>query len=104
MHISSLLLLTLASGAIGSPVASENNNVLRLPIMRKQRTTDMLTTRRQRNLQKRDPFQTSLYNDEGSQYLVQVGIGTPSQDFIVTLDTGRYVKKGVFNSKKDHFY
>lgn len=95
MYISSLLLLTLAGGAIGSPVAPENDNLLRLPIMRKQRTTDMLTARRHRNLQKRDPFHTSLYNDEGSQYLVQVGIGTPAQNFIVTLDTGRYRKKKI---------
>ncbi|ORY98755.1 aspartic peptidase domain-containing protein [Syncephalastrum racemosum] len=29
-----------------------------------------------------------LYNDQGSQYLVQVGVGSPAQDFTVTLDTG----------------
>lgn len=44
------------------------------------------------SLEKRDPFQSSLYNDEGSQYLIQVGIGTPAQNFTVTLDTGRYAK------------
>ncbi|KAI7875476.1 acid protease [Lichtheimia hyalospora FSU 10163] len=37
---------------------------------------------------KRDPFSTGLYNDQGSQYLVAVGIGTPPQNFTVTLDTG----------------
>ncbi|KAI8332721.1 aspartic peptidase domain-containing protein [Choanephora cucurbitarum] len=30
----------------------------------------------------------SLYNDAGSQYLVDIKIGTPPQSFVVTLDTG----------------
>lgn len=30
-----------------------------------------------------------LYNDEGSQYLVNISIGNPKQDFTVALDTGR---------------
>lgn len=30
-----------------------------------------------------------MYNDEGSQYLVRVGIGNPIQNFTVALDTGR---------------
>ncbi|KAI9313938.1 aspartic peptidase domain-containing protein [Dichotomocladium elegans] len=29
-----------------------------------------------------------LYNDEGSEYLIRIGIGTPPQEFTVALDTG----------------
>ncbi|KAI7904814.1 aspartic peptidase domain-containing protein [Cokeromyces recurvatus] len=31
---------------------------------------------------------TKLYNKDGSEYLISVGIGTPSQHFTVSLDTG----------------
>ncbi|KAI8341333.1 aspartic peptidase domain-containing protein [Chlamydoabsidia padenii] len=41
-----------------------------------------------RSLSKRDPFQTTIYNDQGNQYLISIGIGTPPQTFTVTLDTG----------------
>lgn len=33
---------------------------------------------------------TSIYNDNQIQYLVNVQIGTPPQNFIVIVDTGRY--------------
>ena len=55
--------------------------LLRLPLMRKSAPSQQFD--------KRDPFSTGLYNDQGSQYLVSVGIGTPPQNFTVTLDTGR---------------
>ncbi|KAI7886066.1 acid protease, partial [Lichtheimia hyalospora FSU 10163] len=35
-----------------------------------------------------DSFSAQLYNAQGSEYLVQVAIGTPPQNFTVTLDTG----------------
>ncbi|KAI8390987.1 aspartic peptidase domain-containing protein [Radiomyces spectabilis] len=96
MHITSsigLLLAALATASLASPVnhnAAADNGLVRVPIIRKPRKTDMLTARQRRSntLNKRDPFQTSLYNDEGSQYLIQVGVGTPPQNFTVTLDTG----------------
>lgn len=31
-----------------------------------------------------------LYNDLGQVYLVNIGIGTPSQNFTVIIDTQRY--------------
>lgn len=42
-------------------------------------------------LEKRDGHPAKLYNDEGSEYLITVGIGTPPQNFTVALDTGRYI-------------
>ena len=72
----------------------ENPQLLRLPLIRNPYTTDILEAARRKHgriLNKRaDTFTTKLYNDQGSQYLVQVGIGTPPQNFTVTLDTGRY--------------
>lgn len=41
-------------------------------------------------LQKRAQHYTPLFNDEGSEYLVNIGIGTPIQNFTLSLDTGRY--------------
>lgn len=91
---SALALLVAASAVTATPISASDDGkpLVRLPLVRKPRTVDMLTARRQRSsphLNKRDPFQTSLYNDEGSQYLVEVGIGSPAQNFTVTLDTGR---------------
>ena len=85
----SLLALTLV---IAISLAVEDVPLLRMPLIRNpQRSVDLLSSVKQeyRRLMKRDPFQTPLYNDQGSQYLIQVGIGTPSQNFTVTLDTGR---------------
>ncbi|KAI9299770.1 aspartic peptidase domain-containing protein, partial [Cunninghamella echinulata] len=39
-------------------------------------------------LNKRDGYKAPIYNFDESQYLVQVSIGTPPQDFTLTLDTG----------------
>ncbi|KAI9268596.1 aspartic peptidase domain-containing protein [Helicostylum pulchrum] len=39
-------------------------------------------------LQKRAQHYTPLFNDEGSEYLVNIGIGTPIQNFTLSLDTG----------------
>ncbi|KAI9275503.1 aspartic peptidase domain-containing protein, partial [Phascolomyces articulosus] len=67
--------------------------LLRLPLIRNPYNIDILEAARRKHgriLNKRDDntFTTQLYNDQGSQYLVQVGIGTPPQNFTVTLDTG----------------
>ena len=40
-------------------------------------------------LKKRDTNGAPLYNANGKEYLVQVGVGTPPQLFNLTLDTGR---------------
>ena len=56
----------------------EEKRLLRVPIRKHT----------QSHLVKRTSI-ASLYNDAGSQYLVDIKIGTPAQSFIVTLDTGR---------------
>ncbi|KAI8969274.1 aspartic peptidase domain-containing protein [Mycotypha africana] len=54
-----------------------------MPIRRLRRPDTIISS-----IQKRDPFQAPLYNDQGSQYLVDISVGTPPQNFSVTLDTG----------------
>lgn len=44
----------------------------------------------QAKLQKRQAtHKLQLYNNEGTEYLINIGIGTPIQNFTVSLDTGR---------------
>lgn len=83
-----LLILLLVSKLLDA------DNTIRLPIYKQQqhawkskrvysrlgiRSTSNNTTNNKAN----------LYNDAGSEYLVTVGIGTPAQEFLVALDTGR---------------
>jgi hypothetical protein len=72
-------------------VTPPSQPMLRAPILRKSSRAEFLSTSlsKKRSLEKRDPFQAALYNDDGSQYLIQIGVGTPAQNFTVTLDTGR---------------
>lgn len=64
---------------------------IRAPILRLNKPDPIISAIQKRNgLDKRDPFTAALYNDAGSQYLIDVSIGTPAQNFSVTLDTGRY--------------
>ncbi|KAI7883482.1 acid protease [Lichtheimia hyalospora FSU 10163] len=93
---SSFLLLSaaaiLTSSVYCSPIDSSNNHheqadepkLVRLPIKRRPRSGNVDPA----SLRKRDPFAAPLYNDQGSQYLVEVGVGTPAQNFTVTFDTG----------------
>lgn len=60
-----------------------SSSVVRLPLLRRQHPHG--SSRRKRD----GPFSAQLYNDQGSEYLIQVAIGTPPQKFTVTLDTGR---------------
>ncbi|KAI9266235.1 aspartic peptidase domain-containing protein [Helicostylum pulchrum] len=73
-----------------SLVFAANAQVLRLPITRQSRPDPIISSIQKRNaaLVKRDPFLASLYNDQGSQYLIEISVGTPPQNFSVTLDTG----------------
>lgn len=76
--------------ADGAAIA-DSNPILRAPILRKSSRAELLASsieNRKRSLNKRDPFQAALYNDDGSQYLIEIGVGTPAQNFTVTLDTG----------------
>lgn len=86
MHISSslALLCSVAAVALAAPAVEEPNAkpLLRVPFKKVVKPNG-------HRLTKRDPFQTTLYNDNGSQYLINVDIGTPAQNFSVALDTGR---------------
>ncbi|KAI8644838.1 aspartic peptidase domain-containing protein [Parasitella parasitica] len=75
--------------------AAPEDGILRSTIIKNPRQSNPLQVARRRyqllnkrNFDKRDPFNAALYNDQGSQYLIEVGIGTPPQHFAVTLDTG----------------
>ncbi|KAF7721969.1 hypothetical protein EC973_003882 [Apophysomyces ossiformis] len=84
-----LSLLALGTALTYASPATDTSGLIRTPIYRKSRTVgEFLTARRKESITKRAQAQTSLYNDAGSQYLIQVGIGTPPQQFAVTLDTG----------------
>ncbi|KAI9320501.1 aspartic peptidase domain-containing protein [Dichotomocladium elegans] len=67
----------LAPSSISSPP-----QILRVPLIRSHKHSA------QHEFSKRESFESKLYNDQGSQYLIEVGIGTPPQNFTVTLDTG----------------
>lgn len=92
---SSFLLLSAAvlatSSVYCSPIDSSTTNnhdepkLVRLPLIRRPHSGNIDPG----SLRKRDPFSATLYNDQGSQYLVEVGVGTPAQQFTVTFDTGR---------------
>ncbi|KAI8890249.1 acid protease [Backusella circina FSU 941] len=77
-------------------ISAETNDrqvdgIIRAPIIRNPNVNLLeVAKRRYQRLQKRDGgvFNGSLYNDQGSQYLIEVGIGNPAQTFPVTLDTG----------------
>ncbi|KAL9538550.1 hypothetical protein MBANPS3_010850 [Mucor bainieri] len=95
MHItiqSAILLLLLGTSSLVAAAAAPSNGekkLLRVPISRKVRPDPVISSIQQKSgLSKRDPFTASLYNDAGSQYLIDVSIGTPPQNFSVTLDTG----------------
>ncbi|KAJ8653146.1 hypothetical protein O0I10_011195 [Lichtheimia ornata] len=72
--------------AVASPLPDASSitpsSVVRLPLLRRQHPHG--SSRRKRD----GSFSAQLYNDQGSEYLIQVAIGTPPQNFTVTLDTG----------------
>ncbi|KAH8555542.1 aspartic peptidase domain-containing protein [Umbelopsis sp. PMI_123] len=80
----SLLLVCSAVAAVVAAPTDEytgGKRIVRVPFKKVARPNG-------HRLTKRDPFQTTLYNDDGSQYLITVNIGTPAQTFTVALDTG----------------
>ena len=86
-----LLISTITTSFVyGASISKDtSSSVIRLPLRKSAKNLDVITAQRKRSIEKRDPFEATLYNDGGSQYLVDVGIGTPLQKFTVTLDTGR---------------
>lgn len=72
------------------PAACIATNTIRLPIRRSSSSTLNAPDRHlKRSASPPHNGAAQLYNDEGSEYLVRVGIGTPPQNFTVALDTGR---------------
>jgi hypothetical protein len=66
------------------------DGIIRAPIFRKDNDLLELARKRYNTLNRRaNAYSAPLYNDQGSQYLIEVEIGTPPQKFPVTLDTGR---------------
>ncbi|CEP10766.1 hypothetical protein [Parasitella parasitica] len=62
--------------------AQTNGNTITLPVEKKYRHNQV-------KIQKRAATHNiQLYNNEGFEYLVNIGIGTPAQNFTVSLDTG----------------
>lgn len=81
MKLSILIFTTLCT--IVSSTQGAEHKVLRFPIIRSQPTNNV------QRLHKRDMSGAQLYNANGKEYLVEVGVGTPPQLFNLTLDTGR---------------
>ncbi|KAI7889465.1 aspartic peptidase domain-containing protein [Mucor mucedo] len=54
--------------------------MISLPITKRYNTLN--------GVQKRGLHQATLFNDQGSEYLITIGIGTPIQNFTLSLDTG----------------
>lgn len=92
MKITAAILVIVATLAL-----AKEDGIIRAPIIRNPRQGNALEVARKRyqSMQKRqlekraDGFEAPLYNDQGSQYLINVDIGSPAQTFAVTLDTGR---------------
>lgn len=99
MRLTCIALATLAvffgTDAAAVPV-TENNNVIRLPLVRNE--NGQLAHLKRGMLEKRADKQ-ALYNAVGREYMVEIGVGTPAQKFNLTLDTGRYNNKNNNNGK-----
>ncbi|KAG1306738.1 hypothetical protein G6F64_007365 [Rhizopus arrhizus] len=61
--------------------------MLRIPITRRSRP-DPIISAHVKKFGKRDNYMAKLFNDLGCQYLIDISVGTPGQNFTVTLDTG----------------
>lgn len=58
-----------------------NNNVIKLPLIKRKTSSSLM--------KKRSSNRYRLYDQQQTEYLVKVNIGTPSQEFLVSIDTGR---------------
>ncbi|CEI99828.1 hypothetical protein RMCBS344292_13908 [Rhizopus microsporus] len=88
MHISCAAVITLLSFYAATVSSSPTEKrILRVPIQRRSQP-DPIISSQLKKYGKRDSYISTLFNDLGSQYLINVSIGTPGQNFTVTLDTG----------------
>ncbi|KAI9300069.1 aspartic peptidase domain-containing protein [Cunninghamella echinulata] len=67
-----------------------NKSTFRLPIIKQSTPFYPHQRQKYKHVSKRDDkrYKSSLYNDEGTEYLISIFIGTPPQEFKVALDTG----------------
>lgn len=75
--------------AIVSAKTHEENKILRIPISRRSSNNNQQQQNRKLKQRGTTTSSASLYNANGKEYLIQVGVGSPPQYFNVTLDTGR---------------
>ncbi|KAI7904813.1 aspartic peptidase domain-containing protein [Cokeromyces recurvatus] len=95
MQITAAIFAIIATATLAVATTKEDG-IIRASIIRNPLHGNLLQVAKKkhelltkRGLHKRaDVFRSPLYNEQGSQYLIQVGIGTPPQNFTVTLDTG----------------
>ncbi|KAG2218059.1 hypothetical protein INT45_007222 [Circinella minor] len=71
---------------------STTATTIRLPIIKRSISSNRYEKRQNSNITTINPRpmieNTKLYNDEASEYLIRVGVGTPPQNFTLALDTG----------------
>ncbi|KAI9028887.1 aspartic peptidase domain-containing protein [Phycomyces nitens] len=84
------ILLSILWLVTAATIAHADSPVIRFPLIRSPIRLNPLEAARQRhaNILKRNAPTGRLYNDQSSQYLIEVGVGTPAQKFTVTFDTG----------------
>lgn len=73
---------------------SSSNQYIQLDLFKRQNDHHSLT--------KRYVNDTSfkLYNEQRTEYLIKISVGTPPQDFMVSFDTGRYTEIDVAKKKR----
>lgn len=75
---------------IHSDISNATNAVARLPFQKVRIVNNNSSRYSSIMLQERSYYGlTSIYNDNQVQYLVNIQVGTPSQTFVVIVDTGR---------------
>lgn len=65
---------------------TEENNII-LPVTKRKKIINI--SNGSGNKRDVESHQAALFNDDGSEYLINIGIGTPMQNFTLSLDTGR---------------
>ncbi|CAO0801695.1 unnamed protein product [Mucor circinelloides] len=88
MKLASCFIYSAIVLVLNSAAAKETDSphqLLRIPIKRKE---NIAVSAHKHKLGKRANNDISLYNANGKEYLIEIGIGSPPQFFNVTLDTG----------------
>jgi hypothetical protein len=58
-----------------------NNDVIKLPLIKRKTSSSLI--------KRASSSRYRLYDQEQVEYLIKVNIGTPPQEFLVSIDTGR---------------